>query len=174
MNVIDLLWSFRNRKVHEQKTCDASVLAISVCRLSLEHQRAWKGKLDPSIGQIWQPPPIGVMKVNVDVAGQENFTVVAAIIRDFHGRLQGFKIAWIGAVVPLVGEAEAARFRVNLVVQMGYSKIILEDDSEIVILALKQFPMMKDWKIHSTIMDIYDSVRKLRSCQFCHVRRGEN
>lgn len=41
-------------------------------------------------------------------------------------------------------------------------------------MALRQFPRVKDWKIHPTIMDICDSERQLLSCLFCHVRRGAN
>lgn len=82
VNAIDMLWSCRNQKVHEQQNCEASVLAARVCRLSWEHRFAWKQILDPLAVQSWQPPPEDVMKVNVDEAIREEFAVMATIIRD--------------------------------------------------------------------------------------------
>lgn len=128
VNAIDMTWSCRNRKEHDKQYCDALVLAARVRRLSWEHRRAWKDKLVPPAGRVWQPPPIDILKVNVDVAIHEEFAVVATIIRDFQGQVHGFNTERIGAVGPLIGEAKAAKFGVALAVQLGCSNIILEGD----------------------------------------------
>lgn len=105
--------------------------------LSWEHSVAWSQKLGFSSHKIWKLPPKDVVKMNVDVAIREHFAIATAILRDHQGAICGFKVAKIDVVIPLVGEAEAAKLGVDLAHQEGFSHIILEGDSEVVIKAIQ-------------------------------------
>jgi hypothetical protein len=57
-----------------------------------------------------------------------------------------------------MGEALAANFAVSLVVSLNIQRIILEGDSQIVILTLQQPEIAQDWRIASTIHHTIDSI----------------
>lgn len=56
VNAMDMVWSSRNRVVHERIGCEAKDLALPVRKLSSEHRVAWRQNLEPTSTQPWQPP----------------------------------------------------------------------------------------------------------------------
>lgn len=74
-----------------------------------------------------------------------------------------FKTAKIGAVKPVVGEAEAAKMGVHLAIQHGFRNIILEGDSELVTAALQHHPQITNWKIQPLMVDIHSSFRQMHA-----------
>lgn len=136
-NVIDFLLATRNKVVHWGLTCDALLLQHRVRRVSLEHRVAWNKKLQAPPLQDWISPPAGKVKVNVDVAIQEEYAVIAALARDSSGVLIGARAQKLKAVDVLKGKVEAARLDMKLVRSQGYHEVLLEGDSEIVIKAIQ-------------------------------------
>lgn len=115
-----------------------------------------------------------MVKVNVNVPIWEDFAVVVAIIRDHQGAIRGFKVDNIDAVTPLVGEAEAANMGVDLAHQEGFTQIILEGESEVVIKAIQQFPQQTDWWINHMVLEILTSLRLMQFWKVSHIRRSAN
>jgi hypothetical protein len=77
---------------------------------------------------------------------------------------------------PNIGEAIAARLAFQLASSLNLNRVIIEGDSQIVISGLSNPVITQDWRIHSLIINIIDSIptgllwkaRKInRSANFC-------
>lgn len=93
--------------------------------------------------------------------------MIAAIIRDFRGVILGAKVKKIDVVDPLEGEAEAkaAKLGLELVHFQGFREVILEEDSELVIKAIRNWPQISEWRILSLVQEIHDMCCRLHSWQ---------
>jgi hypothetical protein len=61
----------------------------------------------------------------------------AAVLRDHHGKVLAAQARWYGPILEaLVTEAVAVREGVELVVQLGFTKVILETDNVVLTAAL--------------------------------------
>jgi hypothetical protein len=84
----------------------------------------------------WRPPPLGVMKVNVDVAFNMNTTTwsIGAIMRDEAGHFHAAEAWFLDLVASvMVAEAEACRQRMQLAKDAGTTSIIIETNSKLVV-----------------------------------------
>ncbi|KAL2930609.1 Deoxyribose-phosphate aldolase [Bienertia sinuspersici] len=79
----------------------------------------------------WYKPPVGVVKVNTDAAIIEDIGVgLGAAIRDESGRLVAYGVKRLKATwTPLMAEAAAAKFGVDMALNLGYTKVWLETDA---------------------------------------------
>jgi hypothetical protein len=84
----------------------------------------------------WRPPPLGVMKVNVDAAFNNNSATgsIGAIMRDEAGHFQAAGAWFLDSVASvMVAEAEACRQGLQLAKDAGATSIIIETDSKLVV-----------------------------------------
>ncbi|KAB1226792.1 hypothetical protein CJ030_MR1G021664 [Morella rubra] len=174
VNAIDLVWGARNQVVHGGKESDPRELSRRVCNLSWEHRAACQKKLSLNKLQTWVTPPVDKTEVNVDVAIRQNFAVIAAIARDFYGKIQGVVTKQIKAARPLEGEAEATKLGLEPSVSSGFWELILEGDSELVVKAIQRWSQLSEWCIHSTVKEMLEVGKGLLSWQVEHVYRGAN
>jgi hypothetical protein len=86
----------------------------------------------------WDPPPLGSFKVNFDVAIRPTFAVAAS---EKFLTVNTLKLPPMDA---LMGEAHAALLASRLAVSMGCSPLIIEGDSLLTILALKDPLLFSD------------------------------
>lgn len=100
--------------------------------------------------------------------------MIAALIRDHQGEVKGSTFVKIEAVLPLEGEATAAKLGVEFATQMGFRDIILEGDSALLIMAIQKWPQRTDWRIHSTISEIVGACNQMVNWTAVHVVRGGN
>lgn len=63
----------------------------------------------------------------------------------------GAKAKRIDAVDSLEGEAVATKLGLELMLSQGFRKVLLEGDSEIVIKAIRCWPHISEWRIHSLV-----------------------
>jgi hypothetical protein len=59
---------------------------------------------------------------------------------------------------PNVDEAQAAQFACSIAVSLFYNHFILEGDSKVVIHALNNPNLVRDWRISSIILDCLDYI----------------
>lgn len=95
---------------------------------------AWKVKLT-----------VDAVKINVDVAIRETFAVTAAALRNHHGELLGYDFLKIAAT----------SMGVEMATRLGYGRVILEGDSEIVICAINSHSMCSTWRIHNQVVTVH-------------------
>lgn len=149
-------------------------VARKVRKLSWEHLTARRKKEYFSQLTTWKPPPGQFTKVNVDVAVRENFSVIAAVLRNERGEEIHHAMEKRPTEEATVGEAKAARLGVSEALKKGYKKIILEGDSLQVRNAIKGFPRRMDWNIHNIISDTDGKLQQLDEWKVGHIRSGVN
>jgi hypothetical protein len=108
----------------------------------------------------WDPLSLGSFKVNFDVAIRPTFAVAAAVLQDHSEKFLAVNTLKLPPIDALMGEAHAALLASKLAVSMGCSPLIIEGDSLLTILALKDHLLFSD-RIFAPV--IFDSFVQLHS-----------
>ncbi|XP_058008179.1 uncharacterized protein LOC131182851 [Hevea brasiliensis] len=89
--------------------------------------------------QKWEPPPVGVLKFNSDVAWRSGNAkaMVAIVVRNHHGNLIDGLVKEFYCSSSLVGEAKAMLEAIRLARDMGATSIILESNSSILLSSMR-------------------------------------
>jgi hypothetical protein len=170
--ILDAIWGARNNSVHNKVTPNFQNLVIQVQKTIDIHQQAWTAK---DLIASWNPPPIGFIKINFDVAVRPNYMVAAAIISDHDGSL-----LWATAKkIPLMdinaGEAQAALLAVETATRFyPSSSLILEGDSLITITALNNPNYCTEWSSRGIIADVIFLLSSFSSWSATKVSRSIN
>ena len=127
------VWSEQNARQHEERTrsVSESVKWTADIAMDLSILGRASNTLSQKIKSKWQPPVIGIFKMNVDagfrVEADEGST--GAILRDHAGIMRRGQAIWYGnAANALAMEALAVRDGVKLAYEMGISHVIVETD----------------------------------------------
>ena len=124
----------------------------------------------------WQPPGPFQYKVNVDEAlfEADNTAGLGVVIRNEHGQVMASLSEHI-FLPPTVLEVEAlaARRGLELAIEMGFRNIVLESDSQILIIALREGSYSLSSFGH-IVQDIKFIASYLSSTNYTHVRRQCN
>ena len=98
--------------------------------------------------------PFGYLKVNFDVAIRPNFIVVAAILSDHEGNFLAVNTLKFPPMEAVMGEAHAALLASRIAVFFGCPCLIIEGDSLLIILAMKDPHLFLDQNLVPIISDI--------------------
>ncbi|XP_058211786.1 uncharacterized protein LOC131323970 [Rhododendron vialii] len=103
----------------------------------------------------WSPPPLGVLKINVDGAFSSSRGIAAfgVIARDSSGTAQFWRYGKVKVSSACAIEAWALRIACNSVINADYSQVIFESDSQVVIQSV-QGRINCPWEIHAMVEDI--------------------
>jgi hypothetical protein len=121
----------------------------------------------------WTRPKCGVIKINCDVAVGSCFSSIAAVARDWRGKLVFALSKKVNTVIPLQAEAEAILWAGQLAVSHGFSNVIIEPDCKTcvdVVNALGSCPCL----IQSVMFAVVDVLSDLTWWKLCWVRRSAN
>ena len=127
------LWNGRNNRRHGRKVWEPGAIARYISGL-IEEMSFLKmpAKSKNTAGVVhWKPPMPGWVKINTDASFNPNSSSGAAgvVIRDDMGAVCSGAARWFDNVQDaLMAEALAAREGLELAVEMGYDRIILEVD----------------------------------------------
>ena len=127
------LWNGRNNRRHGRKVWEPGAIARYISGL-IEEMSFLKmpAKSKNTAGVVhWKPPMPGWVKINTDASFDPNSSSGAAgvVIRDDMGAVCSGAARWFDNVQDaLMAEALAAREGLELAVEMGYDRIILEVD----------------------------------------------
>lgn len=118
---------------------------------TLHHFSAWQNGV---LGIAdWIPPPLGFFKVNFDVAIRPNFAVAAATLRDHNGNFLAVNSLKLPHMDVNLGEAHAALLAIRLATAHGCSPLLIEGDSLLTTLAIKDPHLFLDWNSAPVISD---------------------
>ncbi|XVF21358.1 hypothetical protein REPUB_Repub12eG0083500 [Reevesia pubescens] len=84
----------------------------------------------------WQPPPDGIMKINVDAAfcNLDSTAQLGVVIRDSRGDVNCSAVVTKHFILSvLVGELEAILFGLDIAREMGFNSILLETDCQVAV-----------------------------------------
>ncbi|KAL4363027.1 hypothetical protein GQ457_04G030370 [Hibiscus cannabinus] len=124
----------------------------------------------------WQPPPVETVKANFDTVFKLTSGVASSgvVVRNSSGEIMGASFRSFGPVPSsFAAEASAAIHAIELVVDLGFSRAIIEGDSLTVI--KKLMAKMRDLSdICSLIWDAKSKAQNLLACSFSFVPRLGN
>lgn len=179
------VWKARNEAIFKHKSPHPAQLVgrlkgaideFHSVQAKKQQVRALKPR-DPShIPATWQRPTDGVIKINVDGSFiKETWEAgIAGIARDSLGRvIGGFGKS---SVLPSAEIAEAlAVLEASLFAkEMGWQRIAVETDSDVVFSALQTGTGSVDWKLRRTMRDISSVKSNFAVFQVHLVRRSAN
>lgn len=133
-------------------------------------------KHDLRVTQVnWFKPPPSIVKLNTDRSALDNPGKIGAggIIRNHKGNLIYAFATPLGLGSNNQAEVQAAVFGIIWCIQHGYSRVMLEVDSELLVKWLKQ-EINPPWNIKKYIIELIELVNLLEFFQCKHVYREAN
>jgi hypothetical protein len=169
----DILWFYRNKAYHDGLSYDAISVSRHINKITLEHYQAWHPS-SSTLEETWTPPPTNWVKINFDTAIRDSFSAQAAICRDDKGHiLQAISQISISCS-PNVGEAMAAQLAISLALSLKKDRFIIEGDSEVVVLSLKNPNFVRDWRISAIILNSLESIPSTSLWEVRNISRSAN
>lgn len=123
---------------------------------------------------VWQRPGRGCLKINCDasVAAASGRTSIAAVLRDWQGRLVDGVVVSVQSSSVLQGEARAVRLACRLLQALGLSNVQVESDCQVAI-DLSVSELDPPWDCLALLHDIQSLKPSLR-CSFAWIPRAAN
>lgn len=129
------LWNGRNNRRHGRKAWEPAAMARFISSV-LEDLASLKqpGRISkPPRDVKWRPPETGWFKVNTDAGFVSDGCTGSAgvVIRDYQGAVCAGAARWFDDISDaLTAEAIAAKEGVELAIELGYDRVLLEVDSK--------------------------------------------
>nr|POE89664.1 putative ribonuclease h protein [Quercus suber] len=165
-NTMSLLWMYRNRAAFGEG---------GLCLEKIPDQaRALIPRTARSVR--WKPPPPGLVKVNFDGAlfSTQSSAGLGLVVRDSAGLV----LATLSQEIPLPTSVEtveviAARRALLFAKELGFERVMIEGDSEIIINAIREQTLLASDLGH-ILEDIHVLSRSFCSISFHHIKRLGN
>ncbi|KAL2943143.1 hypothetical protein RDABS01_031491, partial [Bienertia sinuspersici] len=173
------IWVRRNKWVFEAKKTEVNEVvqrAVSlVGEFDLANVDAGENFVSNAAPSVWTPPCEGVYKINSDAAifgsGRVGF---GTIMRDFSGDVMVAACDWVEGDNEIeVAEALGARFALQIAVEAGLSRVVLEVEN------VKLFSHLKNNTYENSyfgtiVQDVRTLERSCSSVEYSNVRREGN
>lgn len=175
------IWHRRNKWVFEQVKEPDNVFLNRVWRLVEDFgnytEKIYGGTTpnsNPS-SSVWSPPPMGVIKVNVDAAvSEEGWVGLGTVARNDKGEVMYAAVRRVRARwSPLIAECRAALFGLEQAQQHGLSEVILASDSASLVNKMSKNLFMFSL-VDSVLEDISSVSCNFNSLRWAHVKRDGN
>jgi hypothetical protein len=163
----DILCFYRNKAYHDGISYDAISMSKHINKMTLEHFQAWHSS-SLTLEDNWTPPPPNWVKINFDTAICDSFLAQAVICRDDKGHILQAMSQISFSCSPNEGEAMAVQLAISLAISLKKYHFIIEGDSEVVVLSLKNPNFVRDWRISTIILN---SLEYIHSISFWEVRK---
>ena len=151
--------------------------AVDYWRILIEAIKQKEGclTLATEANVTWEPPPVGVVKINTDASlASGEFRGLGAVLRDHLGGLVASACAkmvrnWDAET----SEACAARFGMKVAKSLGFNHIILETNATEVAHALNSKTYKLDYA-STFVKDCHHLINDFSSVKFMHAKRSYN
>jgi hypothetical protein len=144
---MDQIWFAKNKLIHEAITLVPLNALKCIKNTTQHHLVAWQN----SNLADWDPPPLDYFKANFNVAIRHTFAVDAPVFLYHSGKFLTVNTLKLPPMDALMGEAHAALLAFRMIVSMGCSSLIIEGDSLLTIMALKD-PLLVSDRIFSPVI----------------------
>ena len=174
--ILECIWKYRNQVVHLGKSDNPLNIIKALEFRVLEHIQSLEGEHSPKPGSQspWCPPPTGTIKINVDAAIHASSASIAAVARDDSGMVLKAWAKKTSTAYPIVAEASAILWALQLAKSENWRWIMVESDSKNCVDTLLQEFFGCYWNISAICNDIKCLALEFFSCCFCWVRREAN
>ena len=173
---LDVIWNLRNQVIHNDHKINLMATIKLLESRIMEHVLSLKepGSLEVRGCVVWEAPPIGVIKINVDAAICLDKSFMAAVARDYKGELIK---AWAKTTVykdPTIAEADAICWALELAKTEKFEKISIESDAKVCVDALLSPTDDCPWKIRTFTSLALELAVYFSVCSFYWVKRDAN
>jgi hypothetical protein len=169
--VMDLIWQFRNKLIHDSILPNLA-LAIQHLKVSLQSPYfAWQSVALPS---LWLPSISGYLKGHFDIAICDNFDVATAVISNSLGEIILAMTQKLSVSDILIGEAFAVLLATRLAASTGTEHFTLEGNALLVILVVNQPHLFSSWHLAPFILDIILNLSSFLNWNALKVSRSAN
>jgi hypothetical protein len=169
----DILWFYRNKAYHDGISYDAISVSKHINKITLEHFQAWHSSTS-TLEDTWTPPSSNWVKINFDTAIRDFFSTQVAICRDDKGHILQAISQINFSCSPNEGEAMAAQLAISLAISLKKECFIIEVDSEMVVLSLKNPNFVRDWRISTIILNSLESIPSTSFWEVTKISRSAN
>uniref|UniRef100_A0A2N9FLL0 Reverse transcriptase domain-containing protein n=1 Tax=Fagus sylvatica TaxID=28930 RepID=A0A2N9FLL0_FAGSY len=173
---LDYIWSLRNNFVfngpytHLHNSLRALKLRVAEHLAIVEED----GRISLAPLIIWKPPPPNIVKFNTDAAVKSTYSSIAVVACDDTGLVLKAWAKCLGSSDPIIVEALAIKWALELARIGGFNDIIVESDSKGCIEALLGYPAASCWKIDTICSDVNSLASNFLSICFYWVKREAN
>ncbi|RYQ92145.1 hypothetical protein Ahy_B09g098298 [Arachis hypogaea] len=159
----------RNQHIFQQTEISPQKVIIQSKYLTAEFHKATQGSITANIPETgrggvrkritWRPPPKNRLKVNTDAAFHRDTgtAALAAVVRDWQGKIITGTTATFKTISPLTAEAQAYREALKLIKNLQIPNCIIETDSLPLVQAIKaRIPIAEADAIIRNILQLLD------------------
>nr|KJB20572.1 hypothetical protein B456_003G154500 [Gossypium raimondii] len=167
------IWFSRNKFVHERNVQSLEEIVTFIRSFGLEYRSSAESLKHPQPRSMvkWSPPPQGYFKINVDagLSVANNRAVLGFIIRNAEGFIMGHNLVHSMVIAEAIAVLDGLQFALD----MGFSKVILESDSRLVVNNIQK--SSEDYsESRPFTWDVKNLARKFLCCRFQFVAREGN
>ena len=132
------------------------------------------GSTSNRIQSAWSKPDKDTIKINVNIACNIEISSIAAVARDWRGKVVFACSKRVNTTFPLQVEAEAIIWALNLAANLDVDSISIESDSKSCIDALRCPNQDVPWRIKTICSDVLALKLNFTNCRFSWVAREAN
>ena len=123
----------------------------------------------------WEPPPCGWFKLNFDRAARGNLGAagIGCIINDDTGKWVAQKAMSIPPTSNNLAELEALDKGLQLCIDLGLSRVIIEGDSQIILNAVRK-RVTPNWVVNSKLSEVLMLLDRIEDIQIRHIFQEGN
>uniref|UniRef100_A0A2N9GBE2 RNase H type-1 domain-containing protein n=2 Tax=Fagus sylvatica TaxID=28930 RepID=A0A2N9GBE2_FAGSY len=153
---IEAIWNLRNRVVHNGEQIN---IAVTIKGTEFRFAECIEARepvvdKDPNSVKLWTRPPIGMVKLNVDATIFSDKCWLAVVARDDRGNIVKYWSKAIPPNEPVVAEANAILWAIQIAKEEDFKDIIVEGDAKIYFDVLNGNVGESLWSISSLCRDI--------------------
>ena len=173
---IEAIWNLRNSVVHngEQINIATTIKGTDFRFAECTEAREPMVDKDPNSVELWTRPPMGMVKLNVDAAILSDKCWLVVVARDDRGNIMKYWSKAIPLNEPVVAEANAILWAIQIAKEEDFKDIIVEGDAKFCFDVLNSNVVESLWSISSLCKDIKFLGQSFSSCLFSWVFREAN
>ena len=138
---LETIWNLRNKVLHGNAIPQPPTIVRG-----LEHRvHEFKnlGSSDPKDVRprdttVWTPPPLRVIKLNVDATVSQSRTTLTVVVRNDKGEILKIQAKADCIEDPRVVETKAIMFALQMAIEEDYQQVLVEGDAKVVIDTLQK------------------------------------
>ncbi|XP_075675255.1 uncharacterized protein LOC142644554 [Castanea sativa] len=171
---LEAIWFMRNQLLHNAGHIDIMEASQLIKKRTLEYAKTFSKEeavAKDKSANGWEALEDGWIKINVDAAVTENATALAVVARNKNGEVLKVWSRKHEGCSPLLAEAAAVYWVIQLAQKENWQHIIIEGDAKSCFDPLTIPNLQPHWSIATTISNILDLSNFFLNCKFSWVRR---